>query len=112
VPFRTVELSQFGLTGLTPQDLSAFKNKLAADDNLTYRYLVSKLGFNPSDSQQYEQAMSLYIDEMNLITASKRKTYKFICQMHLSFDKVELDQCIADGKAAAAYEEAPLFLNQ
>ena len=105
-PFRRVELSQFGLTGLTAQDLSTFQNLLSFNDNLTYKYLVSKVGFNPADAIEFEQGMSLYVNDLQIITASKRKTYKFICQMHLSKDKAELDQCIADNKALAT--EGPI----
>jgi len=75
---------------------------------LTYNYLVSKIGYNPNDSQEFEKGMSVYINNLELITASKRKTYKFICQMHLSKDKTELDQCILDNKAASV--EPSLFL--
>lgn len=67
-----------------------FKNKLEGDDTLTYKYLVSKLGFDPTNSKEYEQAMTIYTDDLDIITSSKRKTYKFICQMHRNFDKVEL----------------------
>jgi len=44
--------------------------------------------------------MKIYIKDLDLITSSKRKTYKFICQTHMSKTKEELDQCVADGKAA------------
>jgi hypothetical protein len=79
IPFRTVEFSEFGLTDLTAKDLSTFKNQLQVDDKLTYRYLVSKVGYDPSDPVEYEKGMGLYIDDLGIITSSKRKTYKFIC---------------------------------
>jgi len=62
--------------------------------------LVAKLGFDPNDNSEFEQGMDIYIKDLDLITSSKRKTYKFICQMHMNQDKKELDQCVADGKKA------------
>lgn len=60
------------------------------------------MGFDPNNSIEYDQAMSLYIIDLGgLITANARKTYKYICQMHMSIDKAELDQCITDNKATA-----------
>lgn len=49
LPFRTVMLSDYGVYLLTADALKDFKNKLEADDNLTYRYLVAKMGFDPND---------------------------------------------------------------
>ena len=105
IPFRRFQFSDYGLTDFSADSLSAFQNALKADDNLTYKYLVGKVGFNPDDSKEFEQGMSLYINDLGIITANARKTYKFICQMHLSKDKTELDLCIANNKAA------PSFLN-
>ncbi|CDW74027.1 UNKNOWN [Stylonychia lemnae] len=108
LPFRSVLLSDFGLNQLTASALKDFKNKLEADDKLTYKYLVAKLGFDPNDSTEYETAMSIYVTDLGLLTKSKRKTYKFICQMHMSKTKQELDQCISD--ASNANDAAALFL--
>lgn len=50
--------------------------------------------------------MSLYVDDLAIVSGTAHKYYKFICQMHLSFDKAELEACIADGKKKS---EAPKF---
>jgi hypothetical protein len=40
---------------------------------------------------EFEKGMSLYINDLGIVSATKRKTYKFICQMHKSMNKEELD---------------------
>jgi hypothetical protein len=50
LPFRTVNFSTYGLYTLTAEALKDFKNKLEADDQLTYKYLVDKIGYDSSDS--------------------------------------------------------------
>ena len=68
---------------------------------MAYKYLVAKMGFDPNNSVEYEQAMSLYIIDLDgLITANAHRTYKYICQMHMSMDKDELDQCITDNSSS------------
>jgi hypothetical protein len=104
-----VQVSDFGLTQLTPSALKDFKNRLEADDDLAYRYLVAKIGFNPDDATEFEQAMDIYVNDLSLITKSKRKTYKFICQMHLSQTKAELDDCVNSQKALLQASEHQQF---
>lgn len=53
--------------------------------------------------------MDVYTDDLNLVTDSKHKTYKFICQMHQSSSLEELEACIEVAKDAAALK-ADLFL--
>lgn len=45
-PITQVDFSMFGLEDLTALSLHNFQNKLAADNNLTYEYLIAKLGFD------------------------------------------------------------------
>lgn len=55
LPFHVVDIEkEFGLKDLTAPSLSAFKNKLEADDKLTYRYMVAKIGFNPDNKAEYD----------------------------------------------------------
>lgn len=105
IPFRTVELSQYGLNSFTAKDISTFKNQLEIDADLTYRYLVAKVGYNPSDSTEFAKGLDLYVTDLGMVSATAHKYYKFICQMHLSFNKVELDECIANGKTLASTQE-------
>ena len=99
-----MEFASYGLTGITAEDLSNFKNKLAGDVNLTYKYLVSKMGFEASDKTEYEKAMALYINDISLISEDdNRSTNKFICQMHLSKDKTELKACIDSTTSAKEF---------
>eukprot|EP00347_Sterkiella_histriomuscorum_P022332 403330854 len=109
LPFRTVTFSDYGLYQLTAEALHTFKSKLENDDELTYKYSVAKLGFDPNNKTEFELGINLYINDMGLITSSKRKTYKLICQMHLSKDSTELDKCIQDGKDSSKLS-ASLFL--
>ena len=60
VPFREVNLASFGLFTLTANALHDFKKKLDDDDQLTLKYLVAKVGFDPSDSKEYNQGISIY----------------------------------------------------
>ncbi len=64
---------------------------------MTLEYLAAKLGYDPRDAGEYEKAINLYIDK-NLVSATNKKTYKFICQMHFNKDVTELDKCFADNK--------------
>ena len=65
---------------------------------MLYRYLVSKIGFDPSDPVQYEKGIQIYIEKLGIVSATARKTYKYICQMHLSKNAAEMDACIASNK--------------
>lgn len=84
-------MTTYGLNTLTADSLKTFKGTLEADDTLTYKYLVAKIGYDPSNSTEYEKAMSIYENDLSLLTNPARHTYKFICQMHLSKDSTELD---------------------
>ena len=98
-PFRDVSMSQFGLFSLSPVALKDFKNTLQKDQSLLYRYLVAKIGYEPTDSMEYENAIEkIYISKLSLVTKSARKTYKYICQMHKNKNTVEMDECIASYK--------------
>ena len=83
-PFREVSLSTYGLYSLNAEALKDFKNTLNADQTLLYRYLVAKIGYDPTDTTEYDEAMNIYADRIGILTKPAHKTYKYICQMHLS----------------------------
>lgn len=49
--------------------------------------------------------MLIYIERLGIVSATVRKTYKYICQMHLSKNAAELDACIAANKIVKALPE-------
>ena len=98
VPFKTVKMSQFGLFSLTASAISQFRKNLDANHALAYKYLVSKVGYDPLDPTEFETGMSLYIDKLGIVSATQRKIYKYICQMYLNKNAAEMTQCINDAK--------------
>jgi len=48
-PFREFSSSVYGLFSLRAEAIKDFKNILDADQNLLYKYLVSRIGFDASD---------------------------------------------------------------
>ena len=105
-PFRDFSPAPYGLFSLRAEAIKDFKNALDADQNLLYRYLVAKIGYDPSDPVEYEKGMQIYIQKLGIVSATARKTYKFICQMHLNKNAAEMDACIASNKL----KEQPKFL--
>ena len=101
LPFRSMLFSDYGLYSLTPKALSDFKSKLDANDQLTYNYLVAKLGYDPNKNSEYAEGMKILTNEIDILTSSKEKIYKYICQMHMSKTSDEIDQCISSQKALA-----------
>jgi hypothetical protein len=95
IPMRTVEVSKFGLVDLTPSNIKQFKLLLEGDAVLTFNYLVAKLGYDPENPEEYEDAMSLYIHDSNIVSDQERAYYKFICLMHRNKTKEELETCLA-----------------
>jgi hypothetical protein len=79
-PFRSVSLSnQFGLYQLTGASLKQFKSVLESKQSFTEKFLISKIGFDPTDSSEYKRGMDIYINDIEIVTANKQKLYKFIC---------------------------------
>jgi hypothetical protein len=80
LPVNRVDFNKdFGLENLTASSINSLKVKLEANDDFAYNYLVSKLGFVASDPAQFEEAMMILVDDIGVLTKSKRKTYKYIC---------------------------------
>ncbi len=76
--------SKYSLTNIDALSLSDFRKRLEADATTANDYLVRSLGFNPSNSSEYKQAMAIFQDE-ELVT-SKGNYSCYICQMHKSLD--------------------------
>lgn len=95
--FWTVDMaSDYGVTSLTADGLHDFFTVLKdQDESKTLDYLVSKLGFNPSDETQKEQGMAI-LAKKDLITATKHHVGEFLCLMHHSSDPVDYKNCTDD----------------
>jgi hypothetical protein len=83
--------SRYGLTQLDAESLSNLRQNLEADLDLAHDYMVRTMGFDPTKSSEYQQAMNIYMDK-NLIT-SKGNPLGFFCEMHKSIDGVEETAC-------------------
>ena len=55
-------------------------------------YLVSKLGFNPDDPDETNQALDWYI-EKELVTGDDHQIDNYLCLMHKSIDTDEFQDC-------------------
>lgn len=86
--------TDFGLVDLDATSLSTFRKVLEADETFTLNYLVAKLGFDSTDSAQFDQAVKLLTD-IDLVTTTKHHTGEYICQMHFSITPTEYDTCTA-----------------
>lgn len=95
--------SKYSLSSIDALSLADFRKRLEADKDTANDYLVRTLGFNPSNSSEYNQAMNVWKDQ-ELVT-SKGNYDCFICQMHKSIDSKEMEACCSGN--SAAYE---LFL--
>lgn len=85
-------MSEYGVPEITAQALSDFRKAMEADKDMTLEYLVRKMGFNPSSSEETEMALDVYKDK-DLITSGSEKTGEFICQMHKSLSPQEYETC-------------------
>lgn len=80
VPINVVDFSkEFGLKDISAAALSKFKDKLAADNSLTERFMVRKLGFDFNDADQKSEALDILQNDIGILTLSKEKTYKYVC---------------------------------
>ena len=70
--------ADFGVSNLDPESLSTFRNLLQDDYDLSIDYLVAKLGFDPTNQDEVDQALAIYEDK-DLISTKKHKTDEYIC---------------------------------
>ena len=91
----------YGLKDLTAKSLADFRDHLADPNQQenTLAYLSAKMGFDPNDPNQFEQALDIYADK-NLITTKKHKTGEFICQMHKSATSAQYAECTASANSS------------
>jgi len=52
--------SKYSLTNIDALSLADFRKRLEADNNTANDYLVRTIGFNPSNSSEYNQAMLVW----------------------------------------------------
>lgn len=100
--------SLYDVKTIDPAALAEFRKRLEADNNLTLDFLVRQVGFNPKDSKENAQAMSIYKSDEKLVTSSGNPLC-FICEMHKSITGTEESACCAGNSvtdAMIAFEEA------
>ena len=93
--FKSVDLSaEYGLKDLTPEGIREFRKFLADPQNydVAMNYLVSKLGFNPDDPNETDQALDWYTKK-ELVTGDDRRIDNYLCLMHKSIDPDEFQDC-------------------
>jgi hypothetical protein len=76
---------------LTSDSLQAFGQVLSLNDELTLNYLVSKLGFDPSDPGQFEQGIAVLMAKE--LVASTLDPHAYFCQMRESLTPEEFAEC-------------------
>ena len=80
--------SHYSLPSIDALSLADFRKRLEADKDTANDYLVRTLGFDPSNSSEYNQAMNIWKDQ-ELVTSNGNYDC-FICQMHKSIDSNEM----------------------
>ena len=93
--FKSLDLSaEYGLKDLTSEGIRDFRKFLADPENydVAMNYLVSKLGFNPDDPDETNQALDWYI-EKELVTGDDHQIDNYLCLMHKSIDTDEFQDC-------------------
>lgn len=61
--------------------MADFRKVMDNDKDLFLDYLITKLGFNTNDSDEYDAGIAL-LAKKDLITSSKHKTDESSCLMH------------------------------
>jgi len=84
-------VNDFGFPNLTPAGISAWMNDIESHKSRTLSYLAQKVGYTEEDQEIPLQ--NIYIDDLDIISASKYNTGKFICQVHKSLTATEFQSC-------------------
>jgi len=93
IDFYSVDMAaDYDVTDLDATSLADFRKRLEADETYTLNYLVAKLGFDPTDSAQFDQGVAVLTD-INLVTTKKHHVGEYLCQMHYSITPTEYDTC-------------------
>jgi len=76
--------SKYGLKNLDAKSFADLRKFLDDDKDTFISYLVTKLGFDENDKDEYDAAIDLLADK-DFITSSKHKTDEASCLMHQNF---------------------------
>ena len=76
------------MSALDATSLSNFRKVLEPDETKTLNYLVSKLGFDYTDSVQMALGVSVLTD-IDVVTSKAHHTGEYICLMHKSVTPAE-----------------------
>ena len=93
--FRSLDLAaDYGLNELTPQGLRHFRHFLEDPSNYdtAISYLISKMGYDPSDPDEAEYALKWYVNK-KLVTEDDHQIWAYLCLMHKSLSVQELSKC-------------------
>lgn len=80
------------MTDLDATTLATFRKTLEADETYALNYLVSKLGFDPTDNAQFNQGVAV-LTSKDLVTTPKHHVGVYFCQMHFSLSAAEYAKC-------------------
>jgi hypothetical protein len=87
--FYSVDFSKdWGVKTLDATSLADFRKVLEPNEALTLNYLVSKLGFDYTDSVQMALGISVLTD-IDVVTSKAHHTGEYICLMHKSVTPAE-----------------------
>lgn len=105
LPWVHFDPRECGLQDLTAKSLNDFRIFLEKEENhkTALKYLIKKLGFDPSDKEQHEQGMRIY-EKKDLVTEKDHQTFGFICQMHRNASPEDFNYCTEMSENANFYE--------
>lgn len=84
--------AKYGLKQLDAKSFADLRKYLDDDKDTYLGYLVTKLGFNENDTDEYEAAIDLLADK-DFITSNKHKTKEASCLMHHNLSMTEYEDC-------------------
>ena len=105
--FKSLDLSaKYGLKDLTAEGIREFRKFLEKPENyeVAMDYLISKLGFNPDDSDEIDQALDWY-KKKELMTGDDLRIDNYLCLMHKSIDPDEYLDCKVKNSSAKIIAE-------
>ena len=77
--FYSVNMAEdYNVTDLDSTTLAKFGKTLEADETYALNYLVSKLGFDPTEKTQFNQGVAV-LTSKDLVTASKHHVGEYFC---------------------------------
>jgi hypothetical protein len=77
--FHSVNMAKdYNVTDLDATSLATFRKTLESDETYTLNYLISKLGFDPTDAAQFNQGVAV-LTSIDLVTTSKHHVGEYLC---------------------------------